>query len=61
MNQNVLKSWNVNLSVQLYVKHENGNEQHELEDLINATKENQTQLNKNVEELLKQLNSLGIS
>lgn len=60
-NQEVLKSNNGNLSVQLYVKHENGDEQHELEDLINATKENQTQLNKNVEELLKQLNSLGIS
>ena len=56
----VLNSNNSNLSVQLYVKQENGNEQHELKDLIESTKKNQTLLNRNIDDLLKQLKTFEI-
>lgn len=55
----VLNSNNGNLSVQLYVKQENKNEHHQLNDLIYSTAKSQLQLNKNVEELLEQLRTLG--
>jgi len=58
--EDVLKLNNGNLSVQLYVKKVNGKNNHELEDLIMATKQNQIQLNKNIDNLFKQLKNLGI-
>jgi type I restriction enzyme M protein len=56
----VLNSNDGNLSVQLYVKRDNGNEVHELEDLIKETNDNQIQLTKSIDNLFKQLKTLGI-
>lgn len=58
--EDVLKSNNGNLSVQLYVKKLNGKSEHGLVELITATKQNQKQLNKSIDTLFKQLKELGI-
>lgn len=58
--EDVLGLNNGNLSVQLYVKKQNGDEKHELEDLLAATNKNQVQLNKSIDTLFKQLKTLGI-
>lgn len=59
--EEVLKENNGNLSVQLYVKRGNNEQEHELEDLLKITKSNQSQLNQSIDNLFKQLNKLGIN
>lgn len=58
--EEVLKENNGNLSVQLYVKRENNEQEHELKDLLRMTKSNQCHLNQSIDNLFKQLNNLGI-
>ncbi len=59
-NKEVLSDNNGNLSVQLYVKQANDNEEHELEHLLEMTKNNQKELNTNIDNLFKQLKNIGI-
>jgi type I restriction enzyme M protein len=56
----ILNINNGNLSVQLYVKKQNGNSEHELDELIAITKQGQNQLNKSIDKLFKQLKEIGI-
>jgi hypothetical protein len=42
------------------MKKRNGGDEHELEDLIEQTKENQIQLNNSIESLFKQIKNLDI-
>jgi type I restriction enzyme M protein len=58
--KDVLTQNNGNLSVQLYVRKINGNDEKGLENLITTTKQNQIQLNKSLDTLFKQLKTLGI-
>lgn len=58
--EDVLRNYDGNLSVQLYVKQENNEQEHELEDLLKTTKSNQSQLNQSIDNLFKQLKNLGI-
>ncbi len=51
---------NGNLSVQLFVKQINNNQQFTIEHLLEATKNNQKELNTNIDNLFKQLKKLGI-
>ena len=59
-NKNVLNEQNGNLSIQLYVKQESNNEEHELDHLLELTRNNQKELNNNIDKLFKQLKNLGI-
>jgi len=49
-----------NLSIQLYVKQENKNDEYQLDQLIELTRSNQMGLNSNIEDLFKQLKNIGI-
>lgn len=49
-----------NLSIQLYVKQTNNNNEHELDHLLGLTRENQKDLNQSIDNLFKQLKNLGI-
>jgi type I restriction enzyme M protein len=49
-----------NLSIQLYVKQENNNEEHQMDELLELTRSNQVNLNSNIDKLFNQLKSLGI-
>lgn len=51
---------NSNLSIQLYVKMENNNDEHQMDKLLELTRSNQVALNSNIDELFYQLKSLGI-
>lgn len=59
-NDIVLSEQNGNLSIQLYVKQENNSQELELEELLAMTKQNQKDLNSNIDILFNQLKSLGI-
>jgi type I restriction enzyme M protein len=54
-NKEVLNDQKGNLSIQLYVKPENNNEEQDLDSLIESTRENQNVLNSNLHVLFKQL------
>ena len=58
-NEEVLKN-KANLSIQLYVKQENNNEEHQMDQLLELTRSNQMELNSNINELFQQLKNLGI-
>ena len=59
-NKEVLSEQKGNLSIQLYVKQENNNEGHEIDHLLELTRNNQKELNSNIDNLFKQLKTLGI-
>ena len=59
-NKDVLNENKGNLSVQLYIKQANINEEQNLEELLKTTKLTQKDLNLKMEDLFKQLNNLGI-
>jgi type I restriction enzyme M protein len=59
-NKEVLSEQKGNLSIQLYVKQENNSVEHEIDHLLELTKNNQIELNSNIDNLFKQLKSLGI-
>ncbi|NBR16017.1 MAG: hypothetical protein EBU01_15785, partial [Crocinitomicaceae bacterium] len=59
-NKEVLSEQKGNLSIQLYVKPIDINEEHELDHLIETTKTNQKEINKNIDSLFLQLKKLGI-
>ncbi len=59
-NETVLNEQNGNLSIQLYVKQENNNIEHSLDELLEITKQSQKEINSNIDNLFKQLKSLGI-
>jgi type I restriction enzyme M protein len=59
-NKEVLNEQKGNLSIQLYVKQANNNKEHELEQLLEMTRDNQIELNSNIDNLFKQLKNLGI-
>ena len=49
-----------NLSIQLYVKQDNNDEEHQIDQLIELTRNNQKELNLNIDNLFKNLKTLGI-
>ncbi|MEW6419307.1 MAG: class I SAM-dependent DNA methyltransferase [Nitrospirota bacterium] len=49
-----------NLSVQLYVKQANSNQEHRMEALLDMTKNNQVRLNQSIDNIFKQLKNIGI-
>lgn len=59
-NETVLNEQNGNLSIQLYVKQENYNTEHSLDELLAITKQSQKDINSNIDNLFKHLKSLGI-
>lgn len=59
-NKEVLNISNGNLSVQLHVKKTKNNQEHEVEDLLKMIKNNQNQLNIDINDLFKNLKNLGI-
>jgi type I restriction enzyme M protein len=59
-NKEVLNEQKGNLSIQLYVKPIDNNEEHELDHLIETTKSNQKELNNKIDSLFLQLKKLGI-
>jgi len=58
--EDVLKEYNGNLSMQLYVKRNIREEEHELENLISSIKNNNKQINDSVENLIATLKSIEI-
>ena len=59
-NKEVLSEQKGNLSIQLYVKQENNNEELKIDHLLELTRNNQKELNSNIDNLFKQLKSIGI-
>lgn len=59
-NDTVLNEQNGNLSIQLYVKKKNNSVELGVDELLELTKQNQKDLNSNMDNLFKQLKSLGI-
>ena len=59
-NEEVLTDQKGNLSIQLYVKQEKNSVEHEIDHLLELTKNNQKDLNLNIDNLFKQLKSIGI-
>jgi type I restriction enzyme M protein len=59
-NKEVLGEQKGNLSIQLYVKQQSQDQEHELEHLLEITKSNQKELNSNIDHLFRNLKSLGI-
>lgn len=59
-NIEVLSNNNGNLSVPLYVKKGNDQNEHKLDDLLETTKRNQTVINESLNDLFKQLKIIGI-
>jgi type I restriction enzyme M protein len=51
---------NGNLSVQLYVKQAQSGSEHDLDDLLNAVKDGQEQMNSSLESLFEKMNALGV-
>jgi type I restriction enzyme M protein len=51
---------NGNLSVQLYVKQAQSGSEHDLDDLLNAVKDGQEQMNSSLESLFEKMNALGL-
>lgn len=58
--KDVLDESKGNLSVQLYIKKENNKEEHNIDELLELTRNNQKELNSNIDNLFKQLKDLGI-
>ena len=58
--EDVLRNYDGNLSVQLYVKQENQAQEHEIENLISDIKNNHKQISNSVEALLSKLKSIGV-
>jgi hypothetical protein len=59
-NNEVLTEQKGNLSIQLYVKQENNNEEYKIDHLLELTRNNQKELNSNINGLFEQLKSLGL-
>lgn len=59
-NKDVLSEQKGNLSIQLYVKQESNNEEHELDHLLELTRSTQKEFNIEIDNLFKQLKNLGI-
>lgn len=58
--EDVLNDYCGNLSLQLYVKRENQEQEHEIENLIESVCKSQKELNISVEKLLSKLKSIGV-
>ena len=58
--KDVLSENKGNLSVQLYVKQINNNQEHELEHLLQSVKGQQLKINSSIDNLFSQLSGLGI-
>ena len=58
-NKEVLEN-KANLSIQLYVKQDKNNDEHQMDQLMELTRNNQKELNSNIDDLFNKLKILGI-